>query len=117
MAYEKTKYDGFYWDEDETLCFVSPSGIVYELLEGTGIPKEEEKPKTSDIVFVVMDELTEDTDPNELEYPFGQHIVGFLYGCADIALENNGAYIRAEVRDMVSEWEQKNTELIESVTK
>lgn len=75
--------------------FISKNGIEYDILEGVTIGTEPRK--TSDMIFILL---------NNADYNVEDHMVGYLFGA--VLLPERKYEYEKSIAELVNEYEKKN---------
>lgn len=92
--------------EDGDLTYTSKNGVKYDLLEGTTIPDENEKEKTSDICFMML-------HYQEELHEIGDEIAGYFYGVNFLATEEDKSEYIELMDSFAEKYEKKHPEVVE----
>lgn len=80
---------------DNGYTFVSKNGIEYDILEGMTIGVEPRK--TSDMIFIVL---------NNADYNVEEHLVGYLFGAC--LIPDREYEYEESIAEIVNEYEKEN---------
>lgn len=88
------------------LTYTSKNWVIYDLLEGTTIPDENGKEKTSDICFVML-------HYQEEFHEIGDEIAGYFYGANFLATEEDKSEYIELMDSFAEKYEKKHPEVVE----